>query len=563
MSPRRTDATTTDQGVVGAPPPGPTGPRSHAPVPTTPAPVPLTGEPGTATAGVHPGQDEAARASLSLDETVDELRFHPDELAHLVEERTVALIAAHEEIERAHRRRQDMHERMRIVSSRLGSTDLEGADLLSTLAEIASTVGQVLDVDVVAIYSADEHGRFEDRPVVWHPERMASADDRRLTLTGANRRFLDGVAARKGTLALADVAVLPEPPDGTGGPTFVDTSGYAAWVLAPVHAADDRLLALLGVGLVHPVPEWDEDDIALVDSVGADLGRAIVQAQLYAGQLEVVRQLQELDRAKSEFLSTFSHELRTPLTSIRAYTELLRDEPGIGGDEDRMLEVIEKNSVRLSALIEDILTLSHLNSAVYDIDLVPVDVNPLVEEACESLLPTALGASLTLTPRTADGPAVVLGDEHQLERLVLNLVSNAVKFTPPGGHVHVTVSASASAVVLSVVDDGIGIPADEQNAVFGRFFRGDEATREVIPGTGLGLAIVQAIVEHHGGTLTLTSAPGRGTTVRVHLPSAPVERGRGQLQAQGGAGDADTDVEDLLPVGVRSSGAGQDVPGRT
>jgi len=114
-----------------------------------------------------------------------------------------------------------------------------------------------------------------------------------------------------------------------------------------------------------------------------------------------------------------------------------------------------------------------------------------------------------------------------------------------------------------VADDGIGIPTDEQDAVFGRFFRGDEATREVIPGTGLGLAIVQAIVEHHGGTLTLTSAPGRGTTVRVHLPAAPVERGRDELQAQGGAGGADTDVEDLLPVGVRSSGAGQDVPGRT
>jgi signal transduction histidine kinase len=158
---------------------------------------------------------------------------------------------------------------------------------------------------------------------------------------------------------------------------------------------------------------------------------------------------------------------------------------------------------------------------------------------------------------------MVLGDEHQLERLLLNLVSNAVKFTLPGGTIRVDVSASTSEVVLSVVDTGIGIPADEQEAVFGRFFRGTEATREVIPGTGLGLAIVQAIVEHHGGTLSLNSAPGRGTTVRVRLPSLTAAQARRQLEAQGGAGAADTDGEDLLPVGVRSSGDGRDVPDPT
>ena len=267
--------------------------------------------------------------------------------------------------------------------------------------------------------------------------------------------------------------------------------------------------------------EWNDDDIALIDSVGADLGRAIVQANLYARQLELVRQLQDLDRAKSEFLSTFSHELRTPLTSIRAYTELLRDEDGIGRDEDRMLEIIEKNSVRLSVLIEDILTLSHLNSAVYDIHLVPVDVNPLIEAACESLLPTAEAKSLTLAARIRRGPGpgprrraparAPAAQPGQQRRQV-----HPGRRARPRGRLR----PSASSVVLSVVDDGIGIPADEQEAVFGRFVRGNEATREVIPGTGLGLAIVQAIVEHHGGTLSLTSAPGQGH----HGPGAPARR---------------------------------------
>jgi len=534
---------------------------AHAPVTATPVVVRTADEFGEMASSFNRMQDEAVRAALALDEAVGELRHHRGELSGLVEERTVALIAAHEEIEQAHRRRQDMHERMRLLSARLGSTDLEGVDLASTLAEIASTVGDVLDVDVVAIYLAGPDGGFDIVPTVWHPERLAHRDDTALVLDDANRPFLEGVAARQGTLALADGNRPSPTPDGPGAPGFVESSGYGAWVLSPVHDADGNLLALLGLGRQARVVEWNEDDIALIDSVGADLGRAIVQAHLYARQLELVRQLQDLDRAKSEFLSTFSHELRTPLTSIRAYTELLRDDDTITPDDDRMLEIIEKNSVRLSGLIEDILTLSHLNSAVYDIHLVPVDVDPLIESVCEALLPTAEAKSLTLSSWTSGEPARVLGDGLQLERLLMNLVTNAVKFTLPGGRITVASSVSIDSVVLSVSDTGIGIPLQEQEAVFGRFFRGTEATQEVIPGTGLGLAIVQAIVEHHGGTLTLNSAPGQGTTVRVRLPSLTAARARRELEAQGPADDADTAREDLLPVGVRASVGGQDGPG--
>ena len=532
--------------------------RAHAPVTVTPVVVRTADEFGAMAVSFNRMQDEAVRAAVALDEAVGELRDHRGELARLVEERTVALIAAHEEIEEAHRRRQEMHERLRLLSSRLGTADLGGVDLPALLAEVTGVIGDVLDVDVVVVYTADDDGRWHERPVTWHPARRSGVDDTALTLTADTRRFLDGVAARRGTLALADASTLPEPPDGPHGPDFVAASGYAAWVLSPVHGADDRRLALLGLGMVDPVPEWNEDDIALIDSAGADLGRAIVQAHLSARQDELVRQLQDLDRAKSEFLSTFSHELRTPLTSIRAYTELLRDEEGLGPEEDRMLEIIERNSVRLSVLIEDILTLSHLNSAVYDINLGPVDARPVIGAVCESLLPMAEAKSLSLATRVGDGPAMVLGDELQLERLLLNLVSNAVKFTPPGGRILVTATASASSVVLSVSDTGIGIPKEEQDAVFGRFFRGNEATREVIPGTGLGLAIVQAIVEHHGGTLTLHSEPGRGTTVRVRLPSLAAATDGGHTEAQGGDAAADTDREDLVPVGARTSrdGAG-------
>ena len=478
--------------------------QAHAPVTARPVVVRTADEFGQMAASFNTMQDEAVRAALALDEAVGELKFHRGELSRLVEERTLALIAAHEEIEQAHRRRQDMHNRLRVLSSRLGATELVDVDLDSTILEIASTVGQVLDVDAVAVYRSADGSTFDATPTVWHPDRV-DADDASLLLTDRTRRFLEGVAARKGTLALADVSALPEAPDTGVEPAFVDAAGYGAWVLSPVHDPNGTLLAMLGLAMRDPVPEWNEDDIALVDSVGADLGRAIVQAHLYERQTELVRQLQDLDRAKSEFLSTFSHELRTPLTSIRAYTELLRDDAEDDAEQDRMLEIIEKNSVRLSVLIEDILTLSHLNSAVYDIHLVPVDVDPLVSSACESLDAMAEAKHVTLTSRAGRGPAMVLGDASQLERLLLNLVSNAVKFTPGGGSVRVTTSTSEDSVVISVADTGIGIPASEQEAVFGRFFRGAEATSEVIPGTGLGLAIARSVVRAHGGDVALVN----------------------------------------------------------
>jgi signal transduction histidine kinase len=267
---------------------------------------------------------------------------------------------------------------------------------------------------------------------------------------------------------------------------------------------------------------WAEDDVALVETVGADLGRVVVHARLFEGQRELVHQLQELDRAKSDMLSTFSHELRTPLASIRAYVELLQEgeTEGLGGS-DRMLGVIETNTRRLSDLIEDILTLSHLDSTVYAIELLPLLIEPFITSVCEALRPSITAKQLDLVVRSEASCAMVLGDAAQLERLLFNLISNAIKFTPAGGRVEVGATCSPTRVVLTVADTGIGIPPEEQEAVMGRFYRASNATRAVIPGTGLGLAIAEAIVAHHHGTIALSSAVGQGTTVRVILPAVP------------------------------------------
>lgn len=237
-----------------------------------------------------------------------------------------------------------------------------------------------------------------------------------------------------------------------------------------------------------------------------------------AGREEHVRRLEELDRQKDDFVSTVSHELRTPLASIIGYTEMLCD--GDGGDltpaQHRLVSVVQRNADRLKGLIEDLLTLSRIEARGLDIDHDRLHLDAVVGHVLESLRPVAARADLTLAERI--DPAEVTGDSLQLERAVTNLVSNAIKFTPEGGSVTVTLTADDDAATVTVSDTGIGIPEAEHEHLGTRFFRSSTAQRGSIPGTGLGLSIVQAIAEGHDGGLDFDSAEGEGTTFRLTVP---------------------------------------------
>lgn len=234
---------------------------------------------------------------------------------------------------------------------------------------------------------------------------------------------------------------------------------------------------------------------------------------------EIVQRLEELDRQKSEFVSTVSHELRTPLTSIIGYLEMLQDgDAGAMNDEQlELLAVGQRNAGRLLALIEDLLTLSRIESGQLRRDVTPVDVATLVSGVADELRPRVSGRNLALVIEAE--PAVVHGDREHLERVLFNLVGNALKFTPAGGRVAVTARREDDEVVLAVCDSGIGIPADEVAHLFERFFRASTATQRAIPGTGLGLAITELLVQQHGGRIEVASEVGVGTTFTVRLPA--------------------------------------------
>lgn len=244
------------------------------------------------------------------------------------------------------------------------------------------------------------------------------------------------------------------------------------------------------------------------------------EAATLARERDVVATLRQLDTAKSEFVATVSHELRTPLTSIIGFAELLLDD--LTDDEAsrrQMVEAIERNGRRLRELVDDLLTMSRMEAGRFQIEHRPVDMADVVRAAAETVRPMVIQRDLAIAVTTADGAAPVLGDRVQLERVMLNLLSNAVKATGPGGTIIASVTRSHDAVVVSVADTGVGIPAAEIDTLFTPFTRTSTARQHAIQGTGLGLSIVRTIVEEHGGTVDVRSTEGEGTTFVVRLPA--------------------------------------------
>jgi two-component system phosphate regulon sensor histidine kinase PhoR len=353
--------------------------------------------------------------------------------------------------------------------------------------------------------------------------RMAGGQTDIPALTSLADEHLDGPLA---ALAACDIDWLDYGDVWTTGGESAPPPGevQACAAIGPavtvaVNAGDERIGAL--TLLREDGPPWSPIETRLAEVVAADLGRGVHHARLYERERDLVARLQEVDTAKTDFMSTVSHELRTPLTSIAGYLELLLDaEAGeLTSPQQRMLEVVGRNTRRLRELIEDMLILAKIESGGFRTSRRPVDLVKVVRAAVTAIEPGARKASIGLHCDLAE-TLELSADAEQLDRVLSNLLANAVKFTPPEGTVTVTAHRDGETVVLSVADTGMGIPDAEQPALFARFFRASNAIHQAIPGTGLGLAIVRTIVDNHHGQIEVRSAVGTGTTVTVRLPAA-------------------------------------------
>ena len=230
-----------------------------------------------------------------------------------------------------------------------------------------------------------------------------------------------------------------------------------------------------------------------------------------------VTELMRALRAKDEFVSNVSHELRTPLTSAMAYLELIDDSADINPAVRKQVTAVRRNVTRLSHLVADLLYATRATSGSSLIDPYRIDVVTVVAEALDAARVEAAVAGVTLEAELPDS-LMAFVDGIRLRQVLDNLLANAIAFVPRHGHVALTLDADEEGLTLTVDDDGDGIDPDDLPHIFDRFFRGENAARLHVRGAGLGLDIVRTIVEAHRGVVSVQSAVGIGTTVRVELP---------------------------------------------
>jgi signal transduction histidine kinase len=279
---------------------------------------------------------------------------------------------------------------------------------------------------------------------------------------------------------------------------------------------------------------WRPGEIGLVEEAAAELAIAISNARLYRSTEEASRELaskiSELERAnrlKAQFLANMSHELRTPLNSIIGFSEmlLLGAHGKISADQRDALETVARNGRHLLGLVNDILDLSKIDAGRMELHLAPTDLRRLVTDVLSGMDSMVQAKGHRVTLALGEEPLYVIADEMRIRQVLFNLLSNSVKFTPPGGEITVhgerlAAGAESEMVFVSVADNGIGIAPDDLPRLFSEFTQLDASHARRHEGTGLGLALSKRFVEMHGGRIGVESTRGAGSTFWIELPAS-------------------------------------------
>lgn len=398
---------------------------------------------------------------------------------------------------------------VRAISARLR----ECADLQALLDEAADALGGAIDVDQLLVQLVQ--GDRVMAPSAAFRRAHPPADATAPSLWGSEA-LDDPVTLRAGHAVTVDLRRAAAPTAHLR--SVAEATGAQVVAVVPVVAAGDLLAVLVATGSGRR--RFTPQETALMEAVAWSVSRALQSQRLGEQKAALQDGRRQLDRSKSDFVASVSHELRTPLTSIAGYAEMLLDGDGgpVSEGQREMLDIIGRNTGRLQTLIEDLLTIGKIESAAPRVEPGDVPVALLLRAAEAVMAPAVSAADLRLEVASG-GDLVIEGDRDQLEQVLLNLVGNAVKFTPAGGRVTLgAADLGHGRVELTVTDTGIGVPEQEQGHLFTRFFRASNATERATPGAGLGLSIVESIVAAHGGEVTLASTEGVGTLVTVRLP---------------------------------------------
>lgn len=280
--------------------------------------------------------------------------------------------------------------------------------------------------------------------------------------------------------------------------------------------------------------QFSHEDVETLTTLAAQAVVAIENARLVGDLRRAYDQLGELDRLKSDFIAIASHELRTPLGLILLYAAMLRDQ--MGDAEGQQLDAVLRAAMRLRHIIETMLNLRYLETGEMELVLETFDLRKEVQDACEDYEAIAESGGLTLTTDLPGKDITVLADREKVRVVLDNLISNAVKFTPPGGRAQVALSRQGDQVEISVTDTGVGISSEELEHIFDRFYQVEDHMTRRHGGMGLGLSIVKGLVRLHGGRVLAESVPGHGSRFVVWLPTTVSEESLCVLTSANGNG---------------------------
>lgn len=290
-----------------------------------------------------------------------------------------------------------------------------------------------------------------------------------------------------------------------------------SYLFVPLGAGQECLGSLTLVR-AQEVSDWADVECLTALDVGHDLGRAILNARVYEEERRLHAELRTVDAYKSQLIATVAHELKNPLTSVMGNLGLLETIDVVNEAGSRQLAAARRGADRMSQVIDSLLLLSALNRADRVASSERIDLVRLVGEAVELTAVMVDQRRQQIRMELPDHPVHVRGDAAELERVVVNLVSNAIKYSPDHATIVLAVSVGGDRCVVSVADQGIGISPEDQDELFSEFFRSTNPVAHTQPGTGLGLSIVRRIVDRHGGRIRVTSQLGEGSMFRVELP---------------------------------------------
>ncbi len=456
----------------------------------------------------HGTMDTAIQAlKLGIDEFVVK-PFTPDELG----------IAISRGLEKERLRRENVRLKALIPLFELSKVFMSTVDLDELLHNVVQIARQETRSDWVALLLWDERRRvLLVRASIGFPEYLSCEE-----------AMEEGREIAASVMRSGEQLVLQ---DRSGSfAAFMEKIGVHSLIVSPLLVKNEAI----GVLVLAKVAQGDffaPGDVELLSVLSGQAAIAIENARLFEEIQHAYQELQKLDHMKSEFINIAAHELRTPLAILLGYATLLQEEAE--GKAKEQLGIIVRNAMRLRALVDSMLNLRYLETGKSQLKLEQIILRQAIDEAVGDLSPLAESKGQSIEVRLPESFPPIVADRQKLALILTNLLSNAVKFTPEGGRITIEVKSNEREVLVSVSDTGIGIPPEEHERIFERFYQvGDSLTRKH-GGIGLGLSIAKGMVELCGGRIWVESEVGRGSTFTFTIPQ---QQGAGELRmASGGA----------------------------